>query len=163
MKSRLAKLALVPFTILVVMLVSFTFVYLSMSQHERYVFLPSMWPAFVFMPIIATVMLAVGPSFTYPKVGDDKLRLYTFGIPIRSVRFNDIERVEMISGWPFFVYFHRKILFTARWGISLSDKVILVKRRSGWLWAVILSPRNPDEFFRELNDAIEAERGPQLQ
>ncbi len=47
-------------------------------------------------------------------------------------------------------YFHPKVLFAYRWGMSLNGTVIRVDRRKWYQSAVVFSPNDPDEFLAQI-------------
>jgi hypothetical protein len=114
----------------------------------------ALWPAFVFFPVLVLIQGAVAPFIIYPELNDSRLRLIAFGIAFRSIKLTDIEYVEKSSGLPGLVALQPRLLFTSRWGFSLKDSVVLVKKRGVFWSSVVLSPSDPDSFFDELQAAI---------
>jgi len=84
------------------------------------------------------------------------LEIRLLGLTVYRVRLSDIESVEVI---PFAALvlispsFRRDLFFAQKWN-AYRKRVIAIKRRSGLIRGITISPEDPDEFSALIKEAI---------
>jgi hypothetical protein len=73
------------------------------------------------------------------------LKITWLGVPVRRFRLDDIKRIGT-----------RPVIWAERWPSTLrqNGRLIVIRRRSGWLRSVVITPKYPFEFRNELEQAI---------
>lgn len=101
------------------------------------------------MLVIAIVFLYVAAfgSIRY-RITDDSLWVEVLGFRVRRFRLDDIEAVHRQGAFP-----HES------WGGWRFGNSVTLRRRSGWLRHVIVTPEDPERFVADLNRILEARAG----
>jgi hypothetical protein len=93
-------------------------------------------------------------------LGHEKLRIKLFGLlTVRKIRLADIAEVRLVScqgAGSLLAGFRPQFLFAERWpsyGL-LGSGGVYIKKRAGLSRRIVLSPRNPEEFLREITRRI---------
>ena len=75
------------------------------------------------------------------------LEITWLGLPVRRIRLGDIKRVGT-----------RPVVWAERWPSTLRNngRLLVIRRRSGWLRSLVLTPKYPFEFRNELEQACNA-------
>ncbi len=85
-------------------------------------------------------------------VDDDHVRVVFFGQTVRKIALTDIEEVR--AGRPFWNEHWENTLWTF-------GRSVTIRRKSGWIRNVVISPRDRDEFIRDLKSRL-VSRAPSL-
>ena len=72
------------------------------------------------------------------------LKITWLGVPVRRIRLDDIKRVGT-----------RPAVWAERWPSTLRNngRLLVIRRRSGWLRSLVITPKYPFEFRNELEQA----------
>ena len=80
---------------------------------------------------------------------DTHLKVTWLGLPVRRLRLEDIKRVGA-----------RPVLWAERWPNSWDrGRLLVVRRRTGWVRNFVITPEHPFEFRRRLEQACRARLG----
>ena len=84
------------------------------------------------------------------------LEIRLLGLAVRRVRLSDIESVEVIPFSALILIspsFRRDLFLAQRWN-AYRKRIIAIKRRSGLIRGITISPEDPDEFSVLIKEAI---------
>lgn len=98
-------------------------------------------------------------AFRY-SLGTSTLRISFLGLRCRAIRFSDIEEVEVTpfsALIPLSRSFRSSFLLSEKWN-GYKGEVVAIKKRTGWLKGIIISPDDAQEFARSLREAVVAAR-----
>jgi len=96
---------------------------------------------------ILFVYLAACGSIRY-RITDDSVVVEVLGCRVRRFRLDDIEAVHREGAFP-----HES------WGGWRFWNSVTLRRRTGWIRHVIVTPDDPERFVAELNRALTARAG----
>ena len=88
------------------------------------------------------------------EIGEGWLRVKLLGhITLRRVRLADIQEVRLVSSWAPRNMFSPRTLFAEAWpSFVFTRRVVLVVTTTGISRRLVLSPRDPDSFVREISE-----------
>ena len=98
--------------------------------------------------VLASAGLLLCSAFTIRyHVTPTHLKITWLGLPIRRIRLGDIKRVGT-----------RPVVWAERWPSTLRNngRLLVIRRRSGWLRSLVITPKYPFEFRNELEQACKA-------
>ncbi len=84
------------------------------------------------------------------------LKIHLLGLTVRQVLLSDIESVEVVPFAALILIspsFRRDLFFAQRWN-AYRSRVIALKRRSGLIKTITISPEDPDRFAILIREAI---------
>jgi len=100
-------------------------------------------------------MYGLRHAFSYT-LENSKLDIRIFGVTARRVPFSDIDHVEVIPFAvlvPFSGSFRWDVFFSWKW-CGYNKRVVVIKRRTGLMKRIIVSPGDPEAFANSLGVAF---------
>jgi hypothetical protein len=94
-------------------------------------------------------------AFTYA-LGNSSLDIRILGLTVRRVPLSDISHVEVVPFTaliPFCRSFRWDAFFSWKW-CGYNKRVVAIKRRTGLVNGIIVSPRDPEAFANSLRAAF---------
>lgn len=120
--------------------------------------MPDLFWAFIAILVALAVVLGVvyglRRAFSYT-IHDSKLSIVLLGVTVRRVAFSDIEQVEVVpfaALLPFSGSFRWDVFFSWKW-CGYNPKVVAIRRRTGLVKGIIVSPNDPEGFTSLLKAA----------
>jgi hypothetical protein len=115
--------------------------------------------------VLAALLIAYLYSFRYLfqySLENDTIRVQLFGtITLRKIRIAEIDEAAMVD-WkqmmPFSSSFKPSLLFSERWGGYEIGRGIALKKHSGVIRTIIISPKDPEKFVELINAAKSTNR-----
>ena len=101
--------------------------------------------------VIIWIFYGLKHVFTYP-VQDSRMDIRMLGVTVRHVPFSDIDRVEVIpfaSLVPLSRSFRPDFFMSWKW-CGYNKTVVAIKRRTGLVKRIIVSPQDSEAFARSL-------------
>ncbi|MGB2590647.1 MAG: hypothetical protein WA530_01730 [Candidatus Acidiferrum sp.] len=104
--------------------------------------------------VVIWIFYGLKHVFTYP-LADSRMDIRILGVTIRHVPISDIDRVEVIpfaALVPFSRSFRWDAFFSWKW-CGYNKRVVAIKRRTGLVKRIIVSPGDPEAFANSLKVA----------
>ena len=101
--------------------------------------------------VLASAGLLVWSTVTIRyRVTSSHLLITWLGLPVRRIRLDDIKRVGT-----------RPVVWAERWPSTLRNngRLLVIRRRTGWLRHLVITPKYPFEFRNELEQARKTPAG----
>jgi hypothetical protein len=98
--------------------------------------------------VLASAGLLLCSAFTIGyHITPTHLKITWLGLPVRRIRLDDIKRIGT-----------RPVIWAERWPNTLRNngRLLVIRRRSGWLRSLVITPEYPFEFRNELEQARKA-------
>jgi hypothetical protein len=92
--------------------------------------------------------------FTYP-LQDSRVDIRLLGFTIRRVRYSDIDNIEIISFAALLLFsrsFRPDLFFSQKW-CGLNKQVVAIRKHTGLIKRIIISPADPLTFVSSLRIA----------
>lgn len=93
-------------------------------------------------------------AFTY-RLENSRLDIRILGVTVRRVPFSDIDHIEVVpfaALVPFSRSFRWDAFFSSKW-CGYNKRVVAIKRRTGLVKRIIVSPGDPEAFANSLKVA----------
>ena len=101
--------------------------------------------------VLASAGLLLWSAFTIRyHVTPTHLKITWLGLTVRRIRLDDIKRVGA-----------RPVVWAERWPSTLrsNGRLLVIRRRTGWLRHLVITPKYPFEFRNELEQARKTTAG----
>jgi len=111
---------------------------------------------FVAVAVIITVpVYGLRRALKY-SLASSALEIRLFGLIVCRVRLSDIDGVEVVpfaALIPISPSFRRDLFFAQRWN-AYRNRIIAIKRRSGLIRGITISPEDPEQFSNLVREAV---------
>jgi hypothetical protein len=123
--------------------------------------LPLLLCAVVFVCAVIFFAQVVGRWFIRYKITDSSIEVRLFGlIPQSKTRLKDIVEVRKVSFNELLPWKNPKSIGWFRLGNRLRADGVVIRRNRGIFRTFVISPNEPDEFVRALNQKLKTIRSP---